>query len=289
MIKNIRLDRPLAVIDLETTGVDTVNDRVVEISVLKILPWGGHMQHTRRCNPERPIPHEATAVHGIDDNDVADEPPFSEMATEFAAFLDDCDLCGFNILRFDLRMLLMEFMRSGVDFPLEGRRVVDVCRIYHAMEPRDLSAAYRHYCGRDHEGAHGAASDVQATLAILDAQVVRYDNIPSTIAGLHDHFRDPAAVDLGEMFTRDDDGVIIFAKGKYKGQALDEVAYRKPDYLEWMLRADFFQDTKRLAADALGRSRVIEGQAVIGPKIGRPVTPGRDGAYREARRGGSRP
>jgi DNA polymerase III subunit epsilon len=256
MLKNIQLDRPLAVLDLETTGIDPKVDRIIEVSVLKLLPGGGQDHRTRRVNPGVPIPPEATAIHGITDDDVADCPSFRAIAPGLARYLDGCDLAGFNILNFDLRLLAAEFNRAGLVLPVAGRKVIDACRIFHQRERRDLTAAYKFYCGLEHAGAHGAEADVLATAAILDAQVVRYGDLPKTVDGLHDQCNDPDALDMSGMFARDEDGVIVFVKGKYKGRTLEDVAGDKPDYLDWMLKADFFDDTKEIVAGALGRMTV---------------------------------
>ena len=250
MIKNLILDRPLAIFDVETTGTDTQIDRIIEISVLKLAPGSEPDQRTRRINPGMPIPPAATQIHGIRDEDVAGMPPFRKLAPTILTFIEGCDLCGYN-LRFDLRMILAEYQRASIPFPINGRRLIDPCRIFFTREPRDLTAALRFYCGKEHDGAHGAEADVLATLAVLDAQIARYQDLPRTVGELHDHLRDPNAVDFGEMFTRRADGAIEFAKGKYKGQLLSDIARSKPDYLEWMLRGDFFDDTKAIAADAL--------------------------------------
>jgi DNA polymerase-3 subunit epsilon len=254
MLKNIQLDRPLAVLDLETTGIDPKLDRIVEVSVLKLSPGGGHDHRTRRVNPGVPIPPEATAVHGISDDDVADCPTFRAIAPALAKYLEGCDLAGFNVLNYDLRLLVAEYNRAGLTFSVAGRKVIDACRIFHQRERRDLTAAYKFYCGLDHEGAHGAAADVLATVAILDAQVVRYGDLPRTVDGLHGHCNDPDALDMSGMFGKDEDGVIVFIRGKYKGRSLFDIAQAKPDYLEWMQREDFYDDTKAIASEALGRS-----------------------------------
>ncbi|WP_406695872.1 exonuclease domain-containing protein [Singulisphaera sp. Ch08] len=251
MLKNIRLERPLAVIDLETTGIDTKIDRIIEISVLKLFPGGDADHRTRRVNPGVPIPPEATAIHGITDDDVADMPSFRGIAPSLTRFLDGCDLAGFNVLNYDLKLLVAEYNRVGLGFTVAGRKVIDACKIYHGREPRDLTAAFRFYCGLEHEGAHGAAADVLATAAILDAQVARYHDLPSTVDGLHGHCNDPSAMDMGGMFGKDEDGVIVLIRGKYKGRSLNDIAQAKPDYLEWMQREDFFDDTKRIALEAL--------------------------------------
>ncbi len=253
MLKNITLDRPLAVLDLETTGTDVKNDRIVEVSVLKLFPGGGHDHRTRRVNPGVPIPTEATSVHKITDDDVADCPSFRAVAPALSKYLDGCDLAGFNVLGFDLRLLVAEFNRAGLVFPVAGRKVIDACKIYHQRERRDLTAALRFYCEREHEGAHGAAADVLATAAILDAQVARYEDLPRTVEGLHAQCNDPAALDMSGMFGKDEDGVVVFIKGKYKGRSLFDIVQTKPDYLQWMQREDFFEDTKAIALEALGR------------------------------------
>jgi DNA polymerase III subunit epsilon len=253
MLKNIKLERPLAVLDLETTGIDPKVDRIIEVSVLKILPGGDNDHRTRRVNPGVPIPPEATAIHKISDDDVADCPTFRAIAPGLARFLDGCDLGGFNVLGYDLRLLVNEFSRAGLSFPVAGRKVIDACRIFHQRERRDLTAAYKFYCGLEHEGAHGASADVLATVAILDAQVVRYEDLPRTVDGLHGHCNDPNAIDMSGMFGRDEDGVVVFIRGKYKGRSLFDIATTKPDYLEWMQREDFYDDTKLIALQALGR------------------------------------
>jgi DNA polymerase-3 subunit epsilon len=167
------------------------------------------------------------------------------------SFLNGCDLCGYNLLRFDLRLLLNEYGRAGISFPLQGRRIIDPCRIFYQREPRDLAAAVLFYCGREHDGAHGAQADVLATLAVLEAQLDRYADLPKSVNALHEHLRDPTTVDLDGMFSRRPDGAVVFAKGKYKGRPLEEIAATKPDYLEWMLREDFFDDTKTVVAAAM--------------------------------------
>ncbi len=252
MIPNLMLRRPLAVLDLETTGVDTRTDRVVEISILKVWPERRAEEHTRRLNPGIPIPPEATAVHGISDADVRDAPRFEDIADRLRAWLDDCDLCGFNLKRFDLPLLAAEFRRAGRPLVLEGRALIDPQEIFHARERRDLTAAVRFYLGCDHEGAHGAAADVRATAAVLNAMLARYPDLRRDVEGLHVQFQDPRAVDPNGFFTRVG-GEIRFAKGKHRGQPLAFIARTYPDYLEWMLAQDFFEDTKTIAREALRR------------------------------------
>jgi DNA polymerase-3 subunit epsilon len=218
--------------------------------VLKVLPDGDRQHRTRRLNPGIPIPAAATDVHGITDADVAGEPSFAQVAAGLEAFLRGCDLCGFNIKRFDLRLLYAEFQRAGVRLDLDGRALVDPLEIFHHFERRDLTAAVRFYLDRAHDGAHSAAADVLATAEILDAMLARYPELPRAAEDLHVHFKDPKAVDSNGRFVRVGNE-IRFAFGKYKGQPLAVVASESPDYLRWMLGGDFFSDTKDLVRQAL--------------------------------------
>jgi DNA polymerase-3 subunit epsilon len=251
--KNLVLQRPLAVIDLETTGTDVKLARIVEISVLKAHPDGRQEHRTRRLNPEVLIPPDATAVHGITDADVATEPRFRQVARQLLVFLDGCDLCGYNLKKFDLRVLYAEFGRAGLTFSLEGRAIVDPMEIFHAREPRDLTAAMRFYCGQDHTQAHAAGQDAEAAALVLDAMLGRYADLPRSVAGLDQLFKDPRAVDAAGFFTRVNDE-IRFAGGKYRGQPLKVVAQTAPDYLTWMLNSDFLEDTKRIVRLAFGNA-----------------------------------
>jgi DNA polymerase-3 subunit epsilon len=255
MLKHLALEKPLAVIDLETTGLDPQKDRIVEISVLRIVPDGRRTQRTHRLDPGVPIPAEATAVHGITDADVAGEPTFADVARGLLALLEGCDLCGFNLKRFDLRVLHAEFARSGHALRLEGRAVIDPMEIFHRREPRNLEAAVRFYLGREHDGGHSAAADVLATAAVLDALVARYPDLPRSVAGLHGRFADPDCVDSDGFFKRVE-GQVRFVKGKHRGQPLDAVASQSPGYLEWMLGQSFPEDTKKVAREALAAARL---------------------------------
>jgi DNA polymerase III subunit epsilon len=251
-VKNLKLSRPLAFFDLETTGTDPATDRIVEISVLKLSPDGARAARTRRVNPERPIPPEATAVHGIRNEDVRDAPTFRQIARSLLEFLGDADLAGFNVARFDVPILDREFRDAGVDLGLAGRKIVDAMTVFHRMERRDLSAAVRFYLDRDHEGAHGAEADVEATAEVLDAQLERYADLPRTVAEL-DAWCFPvpagAADRSGKFLLRE--GRVVFAFGKHQGRPLDDVARTSPDYLEWLLRQDFPPDARTLIQTAL--------------------------------------
>lgn len=253
----IALDRPLVVIDLETTGLDFSRDRVIELAVLRISPGGDVSERVRRFNPGIPIPPEATAVHGIRDEDVAHEPPFPRVAKSLADLLDPCDLAGFNIRRFDLPMLLAEFRRSGVAFDIQDRRIIDVQMIFHRQEPRDLSAAARFYLGEAHEEAHTALGDIRTTARVLAAQLQRYAELPRDMDGLHrycDEVR-PFETEVDRWFD-DPSGRTLFRRGRHRGRPLDEVATDSPDYLEWMLRAEDMDDAVlNLVREALARVR----------------------------------
>ncbi len=234
------LERPLAFIDLETTGLSTVDDRIVELALVRVKPNGSVSERVRRFNPEIPIPPEASAVHGITDEDVKDEAPFRLRARSLAKLLDPCDLAGFNMRRFDLPMLVTEFRRAGIEFDPLGRRLIDVQQIFHREEPRDLSAATRFYLGRELEQAHSALADVQASMAILASQLVRYPGLPTTVEGLHRYCDEvgPFQTEIDRWFQASDEGALVFRRGKHKGTALAAVALMEPDYLHWMIGAE---------------------------------------------------
>ncbi|MDH3424900.1 MAG: exonuclease domain-containing protein [Gemmatimonadota bacterium] len=237
------LDRPLVFFDLETTGLDLKNDRIIELAFIKITPAGDVLERERRFNPGIPIPPEATAVHGISDADVADEVEFCRTARSLADMFDDCDLAGFNVRRFDIPMLLHEFHRCGVDFDMEGRFVVDMQNIFHREEPRDLSAAARFYLQRDHEEAHTALGDIRTSAGVLGAQLRRYPHVPRDLAGLHAYCEEyaPTRTELDRWFSPPEEGR-VFRRGKHKGRPLEEIAREAPDYLLWMVGADDMDD-----------------------------------------------
>jgi DNA polymerase-3 subunit epsilon len=248
MLENLRLERPLAFLDLESTGTRPQSDRIVEVAVLRHAPDGGALSFHRRLDPGVPIPPAATAVHGLADADVADCLPFAAVADGLARFLGGCDLAGFGIKRFDLPLLVAEFRRAGVDFPVAGRAVLDALQIYHRRERRDLQAAVAFYCGRRHEQAHRASEDVRAAALILDAQLQRYHDLPRTVRELHRQFTE---VDLAGCF-RLEGGTPVFCLGRHTGRRLRDVARDDPGYLEWMLSSDFLDDVKELVRRAQG-------------------------------------
>jgi DNA polymerase-3 subunit epsilon len=251
----LRLQRPICFFDLETTGTDPARDRIVEVSVLRVEPDGASEARTRRIHPERPIPPDATAVHGIRDEDVRDAPAFRQVARSLLDFFADADLGGFNVRRFDVPLLDREFRDCGLDFGLAGRRIVDAMTIFHKKEPRDLAAAVRFFLGREHAGAHGAEADVRATFEVLEAQLARYDDLPDTPEAIEAWLQPPvppgAADRSGKFVLRD--GATVFNFGKHRGRPLAAVAAEAPDYLRWLLQGDFPDDAKALVREALGR------------------------------------
>ena len=252
----LELTQPLAFFDLETTGIDPATDKIVEIAILRVDPGGDREAVTRRINPERPIPREASAVHGIRDEDVADAPPFRQVARELLGVFKDAHLAGFNVRRFDVPLLDRELRECGLDLALSSRRIVDVMTIFHKREPRDLSAAVRFFLAREHDGAHGAHADVAASIDVFEAQLDRYPDLPRTIEALDLWCNPvpPGAVDRGGKFVLRE-GEVVFAFGKQKGRALSEVARKQPDYLEWILKQDFPEDARSLVLAALRGGR----------------------------------
>lgn len=251
VLRTLCQDAPLVVFDLETTGPDRLTDRIVEVAALKVSPDGSVSTFESRVNPGVKIPAEATAVHGITDADVADAPPFSEVAPPLAAFFEGCDLAGYNLRGFDIPLLGRELDRVKVPFSLEGRRVVDAQVVYFRKEPRDLSAAVRTFVGREHVGAHSALADTIAAAEVLAGQLTRYDDLPRDIDALA-AFTAPVEgrwVDVDKRFVWRD-GAAVFNFGGKRGQALADVAAKNPEYLDWMLEADFPEEAKRIVREA---------------------------------------
>ena len=253
MLKNLKIARPIAFIDVETTGTNPNSSRVVELSILKIHPDGKEECKSHRVNPGVPIPAEATAVHGITDADVASLPTFRQYARSVKDFLDGCDIAGFNVIKFDLPCLEAEFARADVEFSRQGRYLVDSMVIYHQREPRDLQAAYWKYCDGRMEGAHVAEEDVKAAAAVLDGQLEQYRDLPRDVLGLCEacypegkNHVDPE----GKFIWVDGDVVCNFGK-KYKGRKLRDIVSEDPSYLSWIAGADFSPEVRRIAARAL--------------------------------------
>lgn len=251
-MKNLQLDRPIAFIDVETTGLSPYSDRVVELSILKVHPDGAEEYKSHRINPGIPIPAEATAVHGITDADVAGELAFQRYARSIRDFLEDCDIAGFNVIRFDLPCLEAEFARANVEFSRQGRYLVDSQVIYHKRDPRDLKAAYRKYCGKEIEGAHSAEEDAKATAQVLDGQLEMYQDLPRDVSGLCAlcYQVEENCVDAEGKFVWVE-GEVVCNFGRHKGRLLKEIAVDNPGYLEWISHGDFSIEVKEIANKAL--------------------------------------
>lgn len=249
----LKLTRPLAFIDLETTGTNLGTDRIVEIGMIKILPDGNQSTKRKLINPEMPIPQASADIHGITDEMVKDAPTFKQAAPDIRQFLDNCDLGGYNSNRFDIPMLVEEFLRAGIEFDVKGRKFVDVQKIFHMMEQRTLSAAYKFYCQQNLEGAHSAEADARATKEILDAQLERYPQLGTTLDSILKFTGEEVIVDFARRFAMEK-GVEVFNFGKHKGRPVTEVLKAEPQYYDWMMRGDFPLHTKQKLTEILNRS-----------------------------------
>ncbi|GHN02765.1 DNA polymerase III subunit epsilon [Cytophagales bacterium WSM2-2] len=253
----LSLKIPLCFFDLEATGVNVAHDRIVEIAVIKVMPNGEILRKTNLLNPTIPIPAESTAIHGINNEDVKDKPTFKEVAREYARFFEGADLAGFNILKFDVPMLVEEFLRADVDFDYHRKKIIDSQKIYHFMEKRTLSAAYKFYCQKQMDNAHSAESDTQASMEVLMSQIERYegqevfDGLERKVGVIKNDMETLAKlvgddmIDLAGRMIRNPKGAVIFNFGKHKGKVVDSVFKEEPAYYDWMMNGDFPLDTKR--------------------------------------------
>ena len=248
--KLIKLDKPLVIFDLESTGLSITMDRIVEIAYLKIMPSGVIYKGDILINPEMSIPKEASEIHGIMDEDVKDEPTFKNKAQDLWQIFNGCDYGGFNIMSYDLPMLRREFLRAGMDFDYSGSKIIDSKTIYHYMEPRTLSAAYKFYCKKEHVDAHSALADVEVTAEILEKQLTKYEETRDWefIYKIH-HQSDDRYVDNERKFYWRS-GEAFFAFSKFKDHSLAEVALTDPGFLDWILSADFSEETKEIIRKA---------------------------------------
>lgn len=256
-MSNLKLTRPLVVFDIESTGVSPRKDRIIELAAIKLMPNGEEISKCWLMNPSVPIPPETTAIHGISDEIVKDCPTFADKAEEIFEFFRDCDLSGFNADRFDIPCLEEEFARVGMAFAPSARKHVDVQRIYHKKEPRDLSAAVRFYLGRNHDGAHGAEADTRATLEVLKAQMAKYTDLPQTVEEMDEYLvpHDPLNADrAGTLRWKDGELTINF--GKKKGESLKKLLLNEPNYLKWILKGDFDTEVRMIIKDLLDNGRL---------------------------------
>lgn len=254
----LQLSRPLAFIDLETTGVNISIDRIVEIAIVKINPDGTKQVKRKLINPLMPIPKSSSDIHGITDEMVKEAPSFKQVANEIKQFIDQCDLGGYNSNRFDIPMLIEEFLRVGIEFSVDGKKLVDVQKVFHMMEQRTLSAAYKFYCQKTLEGAHSAEIDATATWEVLEAQVERYPQIGDTVDSIVKFTGEDDIVDFARRFIKEN-GVEIFNFGKHKGKTVVQVLKEEPQYYDWMMKGDFPMNTKQKLTEILNRTLLKKG------------------------------
>ena len=252
---NLRI--PLCFFDLETTGINITQDRIIEIAVIKVMPNGQTIRKSSLVNPGIPISAESTSIHGITNEDVADKPSFKEIAKDYVRFFEGADLAGFNILKFDVPMLVEEFLRAGVEFDYSRKKLIDAQKIFHLMEKRTLSAAFKFYCGKEMNNAHSAEADTQATMDVLMAQIERYENQEVTdgqgnrVGFVKNDMEElnkitaTEMVDLAGRMIKNDKGEPVFNFGKHKNKAVLAVFKEEPSYYDWMMNGDFPLDTKR--------------------------------------------
>ena len=245
----LNLKKSIAFFDLETTGIDVSKDRIVEIAILKVNPNQSTESKTMRINPTIPIPKEASKIHGINDEDVKDAPTFKQEAKNIAKFIEGCDLAGYNSNKFDIPLLAEEFLRVDVDFSLKNRNFVDVQVIYHKKEQRTLSAAYKFYCGKDLEGAHGAEADTNATYEVLQSQLDKYDDLENDIEALSKISYHKKTADLAGRIAFNKKGEEVFNFGKHNGKRVVDVLENEPGYFAWMMNADFPLYTKKVLTE----------------------------------------
>lgn len=242
----LKLKRPICFFDLETTGTDVAKDRVVEISVLKVFPNGNKESKTWLVNPQMTIPDEVIAVHGITNEKVANEPTFKELSREIYNMIKDSDLAGYNSDRFDIPLLAEEMLRSDIDFDMKNRFAVDVQTIFHKMEKRTLTAAYKFYCDKNLEDAHSAAADTKATYEVLKSQIERYDGLSGDIKELSEFTKRKNSADFAGYIVYNKDKEEVFSFGKHKGKKVEDVMEQEPGYFGWLLNADFPLYTKKV-------------------------------------------
>jgi DNA polymerase-3 subunit epsilon len=242
----LTLKKPICFFDLETTGTNIVKDRIVEIAILKVFPNGNKQKFSSLVNPEIEIPDEVVAVHGISNEKVVNEPTFKALSKEIYDLIKDSDLSGFNCDRFDIPLLVEEFLRAGIDVDLKKMLSVDVQTIFHKMEQRTLSAAYKFYCDKQLENAHSALADTEATYKVLLAQLERYSDLPQTVSGLSEFTVRRDRVDFAGQLALDEEGDPIFNFGKHKGTKVRVVLEQEPGYFGWILNADFPLYTKKV-------------------------------------------
>jgi len=250
----LQLKRPIAFIDLETTGVSLSSDRIVEIAIIKISPDGSRQVKRKLINPGIPIPKDSSDIHGITDDMVKDAPTFKQAGNEIKMFIDNCDMGGYNSNRFDIPILMEEFLRAGMDVDLSNRKMVDVQHIFYTMEPRTLTAAYKFFCQKELVDAHSAEADVDATIEVFMAQLEKYDSLGNSVESVLQAIGEDKIVDYARRFSFNDKGIEIFNFGKHKGRAVADILKAEPQYYDWMMRGDFPLHTKQKLTEILNRT-----------------------------------
>ena len=251
----LQLTRPIAFIDLETTGVNLSTDRIVEIAIVKLMTDGTRLVKRKLLNPQIPIPQSSSDIHGITDEMVKDAPTFKQAGNEIKQFLEGCDLGGYNSNRFDIPILMEEFLRAGMEeVDLSEQRMIDVQHIFYQMEPRTLTAAYKYYCDKELENAHSAEVDIKATIEVLEAQVSRYPKLGNTVDSILGVIGEEKVVDYARRFIFDEKGIEVFNFGKNKGKSVAETLRNEPQYYDWMMKGDFPLHTKRKLTEIFNRS-----------------------------------
>lgn len=255
----LQLTRPLAFIDLETTGINLQTDRIIEIAIVKLMLDGSSIVKRKLINPEIPIPTASSEIHGITNEMVKDAPIFKQIANEIKQFLHNCDIAGFNSNRFDVPLLAEEFLRAGLEETFETCKLLDVQRIFHTMEQRTLSAAYKFYCYKTLDNAHSAAADATATLEVLLAQIKKYKQLGNTVDSILQYIGQEEIVDYARRFVKQK-GIEVFNFGKYKGKPVLEVLKQDPSYYDWMMKGDFSLHTKQKLTELLNKTLIKKNQ-----------------------------
>ncbi|RYY50436.1 MAG: 3'-5' exonuclease [Chitinophagaceae bacterium] len=250
----LQLTRPVAFIDLETTGVNLSSDRIVEIAIVKLLPGGSRQTKRKLINPLIPIPASSSDIHGITDEMVKDAPSFKQAGNEIKQFLENCDLGGYNSNRFDIPMLMEEFLRAEMEVDLSDRKMIDVQHIFYQMEPRTLSAAYKFFCSKELENAHSAEVDINATIEVFEAQIQRYPKLGNSVETVLSVIGEEKIVDYARRFIFDDKGVEVFNFGKYKGKSVCDTLRYEPQYYDWMMKGDFPMHTKKKLTELFNKA-----------------------------------
>jgi DNA polymerase-3 subunit epsilon len=249
----LQLSHPICFLDLETTGINVSLDKIVEIAIIKIMPDGTKQIKRKLVNPEMPIPAAASEVHGISDEMVKDAPTFKQIANEIKQFIEGADLAGYNSNRFDIPMLNEEFLRAGIQIDMLSRKLLDVQKVFHMMEQRTLSAAYKFYCDKNLEDAHTAEADAMATFEVLEAQVVKYPQIGNTVESIVKFTGEDQIIDFARRFIYEN-GVAVFNFGKHNGKPVTQVLKEEPQYYDWMMKGDFALHTKQKLTEILNKS-----------------------------------